>query len=550
MRCAVYNCSTHNKTKDGKRDDVSFFSFPKDEELCQKWIAACCRADDMNHLSSRVCHKHFRDEDFQPRNDFLASYGFKQIRRRLHSNAIPTLLLPGQVNLPNKPNPTPPTKPTLLLPGLKIPNKVNPTPSPRPAKPPSFVVVSKAKPPSFVVVSKAKPLSFVDVSKVEASMCTTCLSNLDEGAKLTEALIHFLRDILHFKAELLETSRKTICRKCYKTLIDLKCFYTQLRDVEVYFENKSKAVCNSKENDIEDEVEDDDDEPPYIGEMPCAVSMAEDESKLDPILIDEDEECSVIEDETPLKKQKTSDNATGKRFVCLTCSKLFMSIDDLRSHEKTAHSRQSIKNAKTVFLQANPLPVSPTEVKCTECGKSFLNRIILEAHMRKHQTNKKSEDVICLACKHKFPNKELLQTHQSKHECKMCSIKFCSLANLHVHIKEKHNGKCPNESESLLENEEYKFAIKSESPTRFLESVDKIPPSTDDGVIQHFLTEIPRRNGKIVRKRCLMCYKKQKQVHGSATAAALKTKQVHTECKQCNKGYCLSCFNNYHKITN
>ncbi|CAD7086566.1 unnamed protein product [Hermetia illucens] len=67
------------------------------------------------------------------------------------------------------------------------------------------------------------------------------------------------------------------------------------------------------------------------------------------------------------------------------------------------------------------------------------------------------------------------------------------------------------------------------------------PPS--QGLSTHKLTEIPRRNNMLVRKRCTNCYTKLRK---EGMPAASKAKQVHTECIQCQKAFCLDCFNNVH----
>ena len=63
----------------------------------------------------------------------------------------------------------------------------------------------------------------------------------------------------------------------------------------------------------------------------------------------------------------------------------------------------------------------------------------------------------------------------------------------------------------------------------------------------HELRDIPRKaNGKIVRKRCSNCYEKISRTSGRKEAS-LKCKQVHTECLECQKPFCLECFNNVHE---
>lgn len=59
----------------------------------------------------------------------------------------------------------------------------------------------------------------------------------------------------------------------------------------------------------------------------------------------------------------------------------------------------------------------------------------------------------------------------------------------------------------------------------------------------HSLQEIPRNiHNKLVRKRCTGCYAKLK----NEGLLARKAKQVHTECKMCNKAFCLQCYNEKH----
>lgn len=69
----------------------------------------------------------------------------------------------------------------------------------------------------------------------------------------------------------------------------------------------------------------------------------------------------------------------------------------------------------------------------------------------------------------------------------------------------------------------------------------QLQPPTPRSSGQHCLTQIPRKDGKLVRKRCVICYAKNK-----AEATPLKTKQINMECLKCGKAYCLQCFNDTH----
>lgn len=61
----------------------------------------------------------------------------------------------------------------------------------------------------------------------------------------------------------------------------------------------------------------------------------------------------------------------------------------------------------------------------------------------------------------------------------------------------------------------------------------------------HYLKKMPKKDGKIVRRRCHGCYKKMRILEGTGVAAR-RTKQISTLCFACNKPFCMSCFNEYH----
>ncbi|KAJ0177438.1 hypothetical protein K1T71_007447 [Dendrolimus kikuchii] len=54
-----------------------------------------------------------------------------------------------------------------------------------------------------------------------------------------------------------------------------------------------------------------------------------------------------------------------------------------------------------------------------------------------------------------------------------------------------------------------------------------------------FIVLLPRRQNKLVGKRCTGCYAKLK----AQGVQAIRAKQVYTQCKQCQKAFCLDCFN-------
>ena len=109
-------------------------------------------------------------------------------------------------------------------------------------------------------------------------------------------------------------------------------------------------------------------------------------------------------------------------FICSVCNKNFVSLERLRSHEKT-------------HTKTRPF-------KCTDCGKSFTVRYSLICHTRVHT---RERPYICTACGSRFSQASSLKTHQIyKHtkefpyECKTCGRGFISPGQRHEHVARTH----------------------------------------------------------------------------------------------------------------
>ncbi|XP_076683735.1 uncharacterized protein LOC143376856 isoform X2 [Andrena cerasifolii] len=64
---------------------------------------------------------------------------------------------------------------------------------------------------------------------------------------------------------------------------------------------------------------------------------------------------------------------------------------------------------------------------------------------------------------------------------------------------------------------------------------------------KHFISKIERRpDRKQVRKRCSGCYEGLRESGLHWEDASKKTRKVNTECKMCNKVFCMNCFEKYH----
>ena len=91
--CAVAKCTSSNKTKACQEEGISFFSFPKCYKMRMVWEHKCYRRDPINIKTSRICSKHFKEEDMDPSCMMKRSLGVKCLMR-LKVDAVPSQNLP------------------------------------------------------------------------------------------------------------------------------------------------------------------------------------------------------------------------------------------------------------------------------------------------------------------------------------------------------------------------------------------------------------------------------------------------------------------------
>ncbi|XP_044748844.1 THAP domain-containing protein 1-like [Coccinella septempunctata] len=75
--CVAYNCYIRHR----KGGNLKFHTFPKTGLLRDKWIAALGRADFVPSTYSRICSKHFHENDYE-----INAHGKKVLKK----DAIPS----------------------------------------------------------------------------------------------------------------------------------------------------------------------------------------------------------------------------------------------------------------------------------------------------------------------------------------------------------------------------------------------------------------------------------------------------------------------------
>uniref|UniRef100_A0A667YWJ1 C2H2-type domain-containing protein n=1 Tax=Myripristis murdjan TaxID=586833 RepID=A0A667YWJ1_9TELE len=155
-------------------------------------------------------------------------------------------------------------------------------------------------------------------------------------------------------------------------------------------------------------------------------------------------------------KEPVKDNATKnweKGHTCPHCPSIFRDEASfyghlLKVHKSIAHYLEKVTTApvqKITPLSSDNLQgkwrndnVNSKSYKCSECGKMFRHRSVLELHMRIHSKDKPYQ---CKVCGKRFRFSSYLQQHliihtgKKPHKCPDCGKDFAFLQNMKTHQK-------------------------------------------------------------------------------------------------------------------
>ena len=122
-------------------------------------------------------------------------------------------------------------------------------------------------------------------------------------------------------------------------------------------------------------------------------------------------------------KPKPTKSESKEGHLCVECNKTFIKKDSFTQHIETVHCEGS-------------------EVKCSECDKSFKSFFHLKIHVRR---NHKNPDHVCNQCGKAFKVKLQLTKHVKvvhdkvrAYGCEKCQYKGSSIFNFNLHRKKMH----------------------------------------------------------------------------------------------------------------
>lgn len=90
--CAVQSCKNYFGKNGQSLGNLSYFTFPKNQTLCKKWIVQCRRNDAFDPKKVRVCSDHFSEDDYL--RDFQSEMLGMPPKKKLKTEAFPHVNLP------------------------------------------------------------------------------------------------------------------------------------------------------------------------------------------------------------------------------------------------------------------------------------------------------------------------------------------------------------------------------------------------------------------------------------------------------------------------
>lgn len=102
--CSVFGCNSNNDKKRAtcsNSENIHFYNFPKRNKSplrFKQWSVFCKRKDFVSSSGSRICSKHFQEDDFTESSKLQKQLlPNEKIKLYLNSDSIPTIYLIGNL---------------------------------------------------------------------------------------------------------------------------------------------------------------------------------------------------------------------------------------------------------------------------------------------------------------------------------------------------------------------------------------------------------------------------------------------------------------------
>lgn len=225
------------------------------------------------------------------------------------------------------------------------------------------------------------------------------------------------------------------------------------------------------------------------------------------------------------------------RIDCRMCNEKVDTIDNLRAHLTSAHSKK-LHPVKNEFLK---FKLTMNNLKCIECNDVFPYFDILTKHMNEHFGN-----YVCHTCGACFMEEASLRTHMRSHNkveinfpCEICGKNLKSKYSRHLHVVTVHEKtptvncyKCEASFLSYAQRNKHLIEVHADKRTFPCELCDKVYNR------RKTLMEHNRRNHlKVYNHQCELCDQKFYLPSRLKEHMATHTGERNFRCEFCDKSY-------------
>ncbi|XP_050359504.1 zinc finger protein 37 homolog isoform X2 [Nymphalis io] len=225
------------------------------------------------------------------------------------------------------------------------------------------------------------------------------------------------------------------------------------------------------------------------------------------------------------------------RIDCRLCNENIDTIDTLKYHIINVHGK-TMYPVKEDFLKFR---LTPTNLKCTECDRTFSFFHTLKKHMAEH-----FGDCICDVCGAHYFEERMLRAHMKSHQgsnaifsCKQCGKSFKSKYNLCIHIARSHTKearylctKCDETFFSDTLRQKHMIDVHGEESIFKCDHCDKVYVS------KKALRDHNRRiHLKLLKHQCNLCEKRFYLPCILKEHMSSHTGERNFRCEHCGKSY-------------
>ncbi|CAD7093394.1 unnamed protein product [Hermetia illucens] len=268
-------------------------------------------------------------------------------------------------------------------------------------------------------------------------------------------------------------------------------------------------------------------------------------------------------DPSTLRDFETSSNE--KELKCPGCSEIFTKLDSLRAHIMEIHTKGEVcylcdpaSGLQVTDIWKHCIDHLPKKHMCPACGKRFIKRTYLRAHMKLTHSGLRREIFHCKLCSKTFKTRSGISYHrqvahavEKPYACEICSARFAHIKLLRLHMLSYHTdgppkckfcGQCFNAYSTMIKHVRRQHSgVNKQRVTNAMQSSFKCAICSQQFAEKHTLeAHVISSHTNFRQFKCTHCpfsfkFKSVMGIHMSTHHPNAVTEDISTDCEICSK---------------